>query len=398
MAPEVAPIEQSRVVRCIKVIARILAALFVTFVFLTSVKILGTGFEMFGEGAVSGLIETAENPFVGLFVGVLVTSVLQSSSATTSMLVALVSAGTIGVRAAIPVVMGANIGTTVTNTIVAMGHVTRPREFRKAISCSTMHDFFNMLCVAVLLPIELATHFLEKSAIWLTGVLGRCVVVILKILGADTASGGGKINLPKSPLKVMMSPIVKFLETRCAGLPGHWGAVVMAAVGVVVLFVSLYFLTRILKTLLLGKVETALGGYLDKHGPVGILIGAGATAAVQSSSVTTSFMVPLAAAGVLKPRQIYPVVLGANVGTTITALLATLVGNAAGLALALTHLLFNLTGILIFYPIPAMRWPVWLGSRFGKFAAKRRVLALVYVAMAFYGLPLLLMFLGRRFF
>lgn len=368
--------------RTLAVLLRIVAALAVTFVFLTSVKILGTGFEMLGEDAVSGLIETAKNPFVGLFVGVLVTSVLQSSSATTSMLVALVSAGTIGVRAAIPVVMGANIGTTVTNTIVAMGHVTRPREFEKAISCSTMHDFFNMLCVAVLLPIEMATHFLERLALPLSSMLERV----------------GHFESPKSPLKVAMKPIVAFLETRCGSLPGHWGEIAMAFIGVVVLFVSLYFLTRILKTLLLGKVEGVLGAYLDRHGPMGIVIGAGTTAAVQSSSVTTSFMVPLAAAGILKPRQIYPVVLGANVGTTITALLAALAGNTAGLTLAVTHLLFNLTGILIFYPIPAMRWPVWLGERFGRFAVKRHVLALGYVAMAFYGIPVLLMFLGRRFF
>ena len=361
---------------------RIAAAILVTFVFLTSVNVLSSGFKMAGSGAVEGLIETAKNPFVGLFVGILVTSVLQSSSATTSMLVGLVSADVIGIRMAIPIVMGANIGTTVTNTIVAMGHVTRPREFRRAVTCSTMHDFFNMLCVIVILPIELTTHILERSATFLSGLF----------------AGVSGVKVESSPLKRAMKPIVTWLQHQCEALPGYWGSVVMVAIGIVVLFIALYFLTRILKSLMLGKVEGVLGGYLDKFGPAGIVIGAGATAAVQSSSVTTSFFVPLAAAGILKPRQIYPLVLGANIGTTITALLASLAGKEAGMTLAFTHLLFNIAGLLIFYPIPQMRIPIWLADRFGRMAVRHRALAVGYVVVAFYVIPLTLIFLGRRIF
>jgi len=358
---------------------RALAALVVTFMFLTSVSIMGTGFKMAGSGAVDGLLKTASNPFVGLFCGILVTSVLQSSSATTSMLVALVSTGDLPIRLAIPVVMGANIGTTVTNTIVAMGHVTRPREFRRAISCSTMHDFFNMLCVLILLPFELLTHFLERSAGFM----------------AQLFAGIGSEITHTSPVKMLIKPIVNAVSELCQRFPGYGAPIAMEIVGGLLLFASLYCLTRVLKSLMLGRIESMLGGYLDRHGPVGILVGAGATAAVQSSSVTTSFFVPLAAAGVLKPRQIYPMVLGANLGTTITALLASLAGSVAGLTLAFTHLLFNLLGLLIFYPVPEMRWPIWIADKFGRFAVRRRVMAVVYVIVAFYLIPLLLMFLTR---
>ncbi len=363
------------------VVLRIAAALFVTFIFLTSVKMLGEGFEMAGAGA-KGLLETAKNPLVGLFCGILVTSLIQSSSVTTSALVGLVSTGELSLEIAIPMVMGANIGTTITNTLVALGHVTRPHEFRRAISCSTMHDFFNMLCVLVVLPVELTTHFLQKSAVVLSKVGSRI-------------TGIGK---PSNPLKKLVDPIVNACAEFFRGhLVPHWDALAMALLAVAILFVSLFLLTRILKSLLLGKVERVMGAYLDRHGPVGLLIGAGTTAAVQSSSVTTSFFVPLAAAGVLKPRQIYPMVLGANIGTTITALMASLAGRPEGMTLAFVHLLFNITGVLIFYPIPAMRIPVALANRFGRLAVRRRILALTYIACAFYGIPVLLIFLNKFF-
>jgi len=357
---------------------RIFATLAITFAFLTSVKIIGTSFKMANQSFTDGLMARASNPLIGVFVGLLVTSLLQSSSATTSMLVGFVAAGTMPVETAIPIVMGANIGTTVTNTLVAMGHVTRPTEFRRAIACSTMHDFFNIMSVIILLPIEATTGFLSRSAGFL----------------ANQFDNVTQFSSPFNPLKVAMKPIVEFVKSLCIQLPGQWSAVAMALTGGIILFVSLWLLTKVLKSLMLGKVEGVLGKYLDRHGPVGILIGAGTTAAVQSSSVTTSFFVPLSAAGLLKPRQIYPMVLGANLGTTITALLAALGGgNVAGLTLAFTHLLFNICGLLIFYPIPKLRLPILLSERFSLIAVRWRALAIGYILVAFYAIPLTLIFL-----
>lgn len=356
---------------------RILAALAITFLFLTSVNIVGASFKMANKDFTQNLLKHAGNPLIGVFVGLLVTSLVQSSSATTSMLVGLVATGALPVSAAIPAVMGANIGTTVTNTLVAMGHVTRPNEFRRAIECSTMHDFFNMLSVIILLPLEYSTHFLEKSATWLAG----------------NFAGLTRFDAPKSPLKIALKALPEFLKSHLGQLPSPWGAILMAIIGVILIFFALWLLTRVLKSLMLGKVENVLGKYLDRHGPVGILIGAGTTAAVQSSSVTTSFFVPLSAAGILKPRQIYPMVLGANLGTTITALLAAIgAGAIAGLTLAFAHLLFNICGLLIFYPFPKLRLPIFLANRFALIAAQHRTLAIAYIVVAFYGVPILLIF------
>ena len=106
--------------------------LFFLYLFFISIELIGAAFKGFGKGFAEQLIATTSNPIMGLFIGILATTLVQSSSMTTSILVGMVAVGTISVRNAIPVVMGANIGTTVTNTIVAMAHITRKQEFQRA--------------------------------------------------------------------------------------------------------------------------------------------------------------------------------------------------------------------------------------------------------------------------
>ena len=127
-------------------------------------------FTGFGSGFAERLIATTSNPFVGLFIGILATSIIQSSGTTTSMIVAFVAAGVLSIRSAVPIIMGANIGTTVTNTLVALGHITRKEEFKRAFSGSTLHDFFNLMTVLILFPIEMSTHYLERAGLFLSSV------------------------------------------------------------------------------------------------------------------------------------------------------------------------------------------------------------------------------------
>ena len=158
MAPELSPR------RFIWSAGRLIGFLAFLYLFLVSVKLLGTGFKMFGGGFAEQLISTTSNPLVGLFIGILATSLVQSSSTTTSTVVGFVASGILTIENAIPIIMGANIGTTVTSTIVSMGHVTRREEFRRAMAAATVHDFFNILTVVVLFPLELTTGFLHRSA------------------------------------------------------------------------------------------------------------------------------------------------------------------------------------------------------------------------------------------
>ena len=131
-----------------------------------------------------------------------------------------------------------------------------------------------------------------------------------------------------------------------------------------------------------------------------ILFGAIVTLMVQSSSITTSLLVPLAGAGVITLAQAFPLTLGANIGTTVTALLASLAATGenaeGGVIIALVHLLFNLTGIAMIYPVAAIRNIPLAGARwFAEIAVKSRKWALVYVLVLFYCLPAFFAFLNR---
>ena len=137
----------------------VIAALYL---FLVGIKGLSTGIKHLGGDFANEIMSTTSNPFLALFIGILATTLFQSSSTTTSIIVGMVSGGAISLSGAIPMIMGANIGTTVTNTIVSMGHINRGNEFKRAFSASTVHDFFNILSVSILFPLEMAFGFLEK--------------------------------------------------------------------------------------------------------------------------------------------------------------------------------------------------------------------------------------------
>ena len=350
------------------------------YLFLVGVNGLGAGFRALGEGVLDSFFAATENPFIGLMVGILATTLVQSSSVTTSMIVGLVAApiNPIPIATAVPMIMGANIGTSVTNTLVSMGHITRREEFRRAFAGATMHDFFNLLALAVMLPLELATGILEKSARWLT-----------TLLAADPGAAGSF----KSPIKVFfggMAQLVQDFVTEVLGLDGWFAAGLLLLLALVMIVVALLFITRIMRTLMAARVEKALNEVLGKRGVLAILIGAIMTVAVQSSSITTSLLIPMIGAGVLSLEAAFPVTLGANLGTTVTGLLAALAAGPAGLTIALVHALFNLLGILLVYPVPAIRRvPLRLAQGLANRALENRVWVVVYIFGVFVLMPLL---------
>jgi len=349
------------------------------YTFLVGVSLLETGIAGLGAGFQDGLVREVTNPLSGLFAGILLTVLVQSSSVSTATIVGLVGAGTLDVALAVPMIMGANIGTTVTNTLASMGSVRRRDEFRRALTAATMHDFFNLLAVAVLLPIELATGMLSRSAVWLTGVLR----------GTEPAIEPGPSRLRaavKFPVGLVRDGVA------ATGLPGRVGAVLILAVGLGLIFLALVLITRNMRQLVRGSVERAMNRLIGRGGgAVGIIIGLLVTVAVQSSSITTSILVPLVAAGLLTARSAYPITLGANVGTTVTALIASLaVTQASGLTIALVHTLFNVTALALVFPVRAVRdVPVRMAEAFAGVASRRPSLASAYLIGTFLILPLL---------
>ena len=365
-------------------ISKAASVLILLYVFLVSISLLSASFKAFGKEFANQLIQTTSNPFVGLFIGILATSIIQSSSTTTSMIVGFVASGALTIENAIPMVMGANIGTTVTNALVSLGHVTRREDYKRAMTCSSIHDLFNIFMVLILFPLELATGYLRRSAGFLANIFGQYAGVHIM-----------------SPLKAIITPAVhsvNHLLQDFFGLPTVMTGVLMLMLALALLFTALLFIVKIMKSSTAKRTEIIFNKILGKSGIIGIFMGLIFTAIVQSSSVTTSILVPIVASGIITVETVFPIMMGANLGTTITAILAALTGNMAGITIAFVHLLFNVTGVVIVYNIGVVRRGIILtAKRLATICAERRILALVYVIGTFYLLPTSLILLSRFF-
>ncbi len=366
----------------ITIVLKIFAVAGLLYVFLVSIGLMGGAFKGFGKGFAENLIKTTSNPFIGLFIGILATSIIQSSSTTTSIVVGMVGSGVLAVHNAIPIIMGANIGTTVTNTLVSLGHVGRRDEFKRAISAATVHDFFNLICVSILFPLELATGYLEKTA--------------TKMASAFQGVGGVKFT---SPVKLITKPMVHLLEDAAqwiagSGLPGF---ILMLILSMIMLFFALYFIVKVMKSLVVDRAEIVLNNVISKSPALALAAGLIFTIVVQSSSITTSLMIPLAAAGILTVEAIFPITIGANIGTTTTAILASFAAdNNSAIVIAFAHFLFNLTGTVFIYPIKPFRMiPIALAKSLGELASRKRYWAFIYVFGLFFVLPVVLVLISK---
>ena len=368
-------------------VVRVAGIFLLLFVFLIGIKGLGEGFELLGSDLLDSFFRATENPIIGLIVGLLATTVMQSSSVTTSMVVALVAApeNPLPLANAVPMIMGANIGTTVTSTIVSLGHIGRREEFRGAFPVAICHDLFNYLAVLVLLPLELMTGYHRRSAI----ALGSLV------------EGVGGVTY-QSPIREMINGGFAPLGTVSRLLfPFEAGqAVFLLVVSGLLIFSALYLLVKLMRAAAHGRVEVMVTGVLGSNVLLSMLIGVVVTVMVQSSSITTSLLVPLAAAGLLRLEQAFPVTLGANIGTTVTAFLAALAlsgpNASVGLEIALVHLLFNLSGILLVYPVVAIRQvPLRLAVTLTRVALRSKKLVLFWIVAVFYGIPTIVLLMSR---
>ncbi|MCK4414873.1 MAG: Na/Pi cotransporter family protein [Candidatus Eisenbacteria sp.] len=368
--PRAAP--QSRILSAGMVLGRVLSVVGALYCFLFSIALMSSAFTLLGAGFAAQALRTTSDPLAGLLIGFLATSIVQSSSFTTALAVGLVAAGTLPLQLAIPIVMGANIGTTVTNTIVSLGHVRRQKEFERAFAAGTVHDFFNVLAAATLFPVELLFHPIERLATWL----------------GESFAGLGGLQLA-SPLQAVIKPATHAVAT----LIPH--PVVLLVLALATLFFSISVMVKLMRRMVIGRAERLFGRVLFRNDLSGFFLGWGLTTVVQSSSVTTSLIVPLVGTGVLSVRRIFTYTLGANVGTTITAILASLaLGNPLAIMVAAAHLVFNIMGAAIFYPLRAL--PIGMATWAGRVASRSRrstvkVLA-VYVLL--HAIPILYIILA----
>ncbi|CAN9500234.1 unnamed protein product [Ophioblennius macclurei] len=452
---------KGKIWRVVTSVGKLVLLLGFLYLFICSLDILSSAFQLVG-GRVAGDIfqENAvlSNPVAGLVIGVLVTVLVQSSSTSSSIVVSMVSSRLLDVKTAVPIIMGANIGTSVTNTIVAMMQAGDRNEFRRAFAGATVHDFFNWLSVLILLPLEVATDVLYKLTLLIiesfnlesgedapdllkviTDPLTSAIIQLDKSVISDLALGkpeaknrsliknwcktevnetfwnetvttcppGGLcwsdgVNISTQLNQTHTIYIQKcshlFVDTELSDLAV---GLILLVLSLVILCTCLVLIVKLLNSMLKGQVAMVIKKVLNTDFPfpfawvtgyIAIVVGAGMTFIVQSSSVFTSAITPLVGIGVISLERAYPLTLGSNIGTTTTAILAAMASSGEQLAnslqIALCHFFFNIMGILLWYPIPFMRVPIRLARGLGNRTAKYRWFAAIYLFLCFLVLPL----------
>ncbi|XP_070816889.1 solute carrier family 34 member 2b [Chaetodon trifascialis] len=452
---------KEKVLRVLSAIVKIILLLGLLYLFICSLDILSSAFQLVGGKAAGDIFQdnvVLSNPVAGLVIGVLVTVLVQSSSTSSSIVVSMVSSGLLDVKSAVPIIMGANIGTSVTNTIVAMMQAGDRNEFRRAFAGATVHDFFNWLSVLVLLPLEVATNVLYKLTDLLitsfniqtgenapdllnviTDPLTNAIIELDKSVITGIATGdpaaknmslikrccSKKVNTTfwNEEVAACLPGMTCFTEgnqifmqknssiTTCVkkcthlfvdtDLPDLAVGLILLAASLIILCTCLILIVKLLNSMLQGQVAVVIKKVLNTDFPfpfswvtgyIAILVGAGMTFIVQSSSVFTSAITPLVGIGVISLERAYPLTLGSNIGTTTTAILAAMASPGETLAnslqIALCHFFFNIFGIVLWYPIPFMRVPIRLARGLGNRTAKYRWFAALYLILCFLVFPL----------
>lgn len=350
------------------------------YMLLAAVGAIGDGFKTATASNAKELFAFATNPFIGLMIGLAATALIQSSSTVTTIIVGMVAGG-LPISIAIPLIMGANIGTSLTSTIVSLGHVRDGKEFHRAFSAATVHDAFNIVAVAILLPLELLFSPLRHTAEALAGYFVSDASVDMK-----------SVNF----MKTLLSPAADVLNGMVSWIPSDvWKGVVLVVIGIALILFVVTAIGKVLRKVMVGRAQTIMHNSVGR-GPIsGMASGAVLTVLVQSSSTTTALIVPLAGTGVFSLKQVYPFTLGTNVGTCVTALLAAtaITGPTALLAMqiALVHLFFNVFAVAIIYLLPFMRGlPPLIATSLANLAQRSKLYVVAYIGGVFFALPLLL--------
>jgi sodium-dependent phosphate cotransporter len=382
-----------------------LLTLLYAYLFFLCIDMMGGGMKASFKHALKDYLQEHAGDFnelVSFVIGLIGTTLVQSSSTVTSMAVVLVQENIVPVMIAIGIVHGANLGTSTTSSIVAFVSETPPltgnvgrdawnllsaarsEGFHRAVSTAVVHGLFNIVLVTgILVLLELPFGIVHSASEWTATQIGESL-----------AAGGVLVELLDwvSP-KTYTKPVVSFLLSDLK-LPG-WSLVIAALLG---MFGCLKGFSSTVKALLLSNTDTddveALGQKLIGRAPLdtfarGLLL----TVLVQSSSATTSLVVPLAGMGFFSVRRIFPFILGANIGTCVTALLAAASGVGEpgfepGLTIAFSHLYLNTLAVIIVVITPGVLTSVITLSEWLADAAVRLPAALlIYLAVLSVALP-----------
>ncbi|MBZ8176523.1 hypothetical protein GP475_10960 [Corynebacterium poyangense] len=281
--------------------------------FAIATVLFGINLVISGSQAISPLVARAHNPFLGLALGIVLTAVIQSSSATTALTVTAVGGGLIPLEAAVPIIMGANIGTTFTPFLVAFSFFRNQDQYQRAIHTAGMHMWFNVSLVALLLPLELLAHPFQHFS------------------HLDT------ITPPTNHSPLVFNPTFSLI---C---------------GAFLILISVRIIAALLNTLMATTTHTLMERAPGRSFSLGVLVGTLITMMVQASTVTICSLLAFTVTRPIRQRDALALIVGANVGTTLLSLIVAFYLNTAAVQAALIHLFFNLIGAIALLCFPALR-------------------------------------------
>ena len=348
------------------------------YLLMVSVGVLSQGFRAVSGGAdgAEAIFAFATNPLVSVLLGVLATALVQSSSAVTSVIVGLVGGG-LPLAIAIPMIMGSNMGTTITNTLAALGNLREDEAFNRSFAAATVHDFFNLFTIFIFLPLELLFHPLENLSRWM----------------ASWFYGSADVSVGKFDfMRWLTRPAINGISDGIRRLPAGIAGVVMIMVGIMMVLLAVYLLNQVLHAVMTGRAEQIFRAAIGKNSALALLSGLVVTLIVQSSTLTTVLIVPLAGAGIMTLAQVYPFTLGANIGTPITALMSAtaITGEyqVVALQIAFVHLLYNGLAVILFALIPPLwRLPIQAAQALANGATRSRLVVPAYILGVFFVVP-----------
>ncbi|CAF2693910.1 unnamed protein product [Rotaria sp. Silwood2] len=431
--------QKDRIKFIILLILRLIGLLALLYLFVCSLDLMSSAFRLIG-GKLTGKVfaegAILSNPIAGLMIGLLTTVIVQSSSTSTSIVVSMVSSSS----------------TSVTNTLVALTQSVcilllrrlnqniiffkgKREEFSLAFAGATVHDMFNWLTVLILLPIEIASNMLyhltesitksinlkrnpNSNPEFLTAITKPLTQRIIQldnhvIEAIALGNASADISLLKRYCSFKNESVndtfIQVPDKYCSFLfvKVQWAdwliGLVLLIISLVCLCLCLFLLVKILQSLLKGAVKNIIFNVVNTDFPgifkhltpyLAILVGCILTILVQSSSIFTSTLTPLVGLGVITIERVYPFTIGSNIGTTITGIMAALTATSEkdlrnSLQIALCHTFFNIIGILIWFPIPFMRFPIPMAKKLGEITAKYRWFAVLYIVCSFFLIPLI---------
>lgn len=344
--------------------------------FLFSLDLMMFSLHQLGGSVIQMLLMATSNPYTGLFIGLLLSALFQNSSATTSMTVALVASGTLSLSAATPVIMGANIGTTITSVVVSLSFIDRKKEFRRAVTAGSYHAFFNILTAVILFPLEYNFHFLS----------GLSHFVAVHFFNEPTVGTA----VENFSLLDSWTGISVQIISEVIGNP-----YLLFGIAIFLLLSSILFFRKIISHTMgvepQGKINNIFSSQYKSF-----VWGTFITAIIRSSTVTTSLVVPLAAKKIIKLRQSCAFILGANVGTTVTAFIVSTFNSNAAIGIAIAHFLFNIIGVLLFFQTPYLKEiPYRLAAGLSQLTLRHRIAGFLFLLFTFFLIPFSLIYLSR---